>query len=112
MGRPGDRVTLAALACNSDIDDKALRRRVFLTRALLTRVQSTTRGRLLLTANAHASAPLRHELLGLAGALVETLGVGSACVSVRFGDPMLDGTAEFSEPSLDFRGEAGSVLPS
>jgi hypothetical protein len=83
-GRPG--YTLAVLACNSDTDEEAMSRRAGLLRALLTRVTLAASGRVVLAASGGASAELRNQLLGLAGALFEGSGTGAVSVSVSFGD--------------------------
>jgi hypothetical protein len=82
-GRPG--FTLAILACNSEIDEEARDRRSGLLRALLTRVVHAASGNIVVAGGADASAELRNQLLGLAGALFEST-ARSVSVSVRFGD--------------------------
>jgi hypothetical protein len=79
-------VRVAVLACNAAVGAAAAVGRAKLAKLLLETVMTTLRGRLILTASARATLPLREELLRLAGALTEGLRGRRATVSVQFNE--------------------------
>jgi hypothetical protein len=77
-------VRVAVLACNSATDANSLAQRAQVAKDLLGAVKTAALGRLVLTANAHASPQLRHSLLSLVGDLGQALRSSSATVCLRF----------------------------
>jgi hypothetical protein len=81
----GQHVRVAILACNEAADSVATLQRSAVATVLLRAVTSAGLGRLLLSAGANASVPLRREMLSLVGALSQKIEGTTASVSVRFG---------------------------
>lgn len=86
LRRRGQHLRIAVLACNAETDGASVARRAEVARELLRAVAAVGFGRLLLSTANGASLQLRHELLGLANALRQTLAGPAATVTVRFGD--------------------------
>ena len=81
----GARVRVAVLACNEAADAASAARREEVALELLAGVAAAGFGRLVLNAAALTSAPLRLELLSLAGSLSHAC-AGGAVVSVKFNE--------------------------
>jgi len=81
----GHRLELAVLACNSNVNRRATRRREVVARALLRGLLHARPGHLIISASAQAVWELRRQLLVLTATLIETLGGSSAPVSLWFG---------------------------
>jgi hypothetical protein len=84
LRRGQQNVRVAVLACNGETGGEVDGCRAQIARTLLAAVTRTTFGRLVLSAGGRASLGVRHELLGLAGALTEQLRGTTATVSLRF----------------------------
>ena len=87
LGRKGQGIRVAVLACNVAADADAVVRRAKLARALLGAVSQTVRGRLILSAREGASIAFRTELLSLAGQLTDALRGTTASVHLWFTEP-------------------------
>jgi len=87
MGRKGQGVRVAVLACNAATDADAVVRRATLAGVLLGAVSHAARGRLILSAKDGASNVLRRELLSLAGQLTGALRGTTASVHLWFTEP-------------------------
>jgi hypothetical protein len=87
LGRKGEGIRVAVLACNAATDADAVVRRAKLARALLGAVRHTVHGRLILSAREGASIASRTELLSLAGQLTDALRGTTASVHLWFTEP-------------------------
>jgi hypothetical protein len=86
VARLGRAPELAVLACNKEIHDRAIERRVTIARNLLSVLRLRT-GRFVLSACHVVGPALSAQLTGIAATLNESLCGHSACVSVRFDSP-------------------------
>jgi len=81
----GERVRVGVLACSDALDATSVTRRSDVARELLGALPADGFGRLVLSTAQHAAAPLRCELLALAGTLSHEVRSTTVTVSVRFG---------------------------
>jgi hypothetical protein len=80
-------VTRAVLACGPRSDDAALSARVQTAQALLASLQDVDSATLTLAAPAGADPRIRHELMAIAGALLEGVHGRGPDIRVHFGSP-------------------------
>ena len=120
LGRAGQGVRVAVLACNAATDAAAVVHRATLARALLCAVSHGVHGRLILSARDEASPVLRRALLSLAGQLADVLHGTTASVQLWFTEPSRGHVSRLPEtwrPSGRSRRSSGrvnglTVLPS
>jgi len=93
LRRRGAHLRVAVLACNEALDVTSVVRRSEVARELLSALPRDGFGRLLLTTADHAPAPLRCELLSLAGGLSHEVRSTTLTVSLRFGRAATHGAA-------------------
>jgi hypothetical protein len=80
-------VRVAVLACDSSAGSTELDRRAHIARLLLGAMNSTVRGRLILSVGGRSSPQLRQELFTLAEQLTDDLRRTSVTVSLQFTEP-------------------------
>jgi hypothetical protein len=83
----GRSVARAVLACGPLSGDASLRGRVQTAQALLTSLRNAPGSSLILAAPSHADPRLRHELMAIAGALLEGAQSAGPEIRVHFGSP-------------------------
>lgn len=86
VARLGSPPSFAVLACNAHEDDEAMDRRVAMTQALLASLRESDHGQLIIHIPGRATPAMRRQLIGLTGALTDSMEGNPTRVSLRFGE--------------------------
>jgi hypothetical protein len=95
----GAPITRAVLSCGPRSDEASLGARARIAQALLAAAQASPSAKLTLAAASSASDRLRHELLAIAGTLLEQSRVPTVSISVQVGEGTASRRGAFTQGS-------------